>query len=399
MISHLRQRYNDRFEQARYEEMMDWITEQCGERPNFHVAETPIFVDDQLRERLKAASDDIAAVVTAPDFSRKAEAALLPGQQVPGRTKHPLFLQMDFGLCLDENGDVTPQLIEAQGFPSLYFFQGILTEAYRRYFDIPENYASFFNGIYPEDYWQMLSNCVLDGEAPENVVLLEVEPAKQVTRVDFAVAAQRLGIGVCCISDLELDGKSLFYQREGKRTQVKRIFNRVIFDELLQRRDLRRFYNLTEEVDVSWAGHPDWFFMLSKHTLPFFDSPYVPKSFFLNQPELPSDLENYVLKPLYSFAGSGVILNPSPEQIAAVPDAQRGNFILQRKVQYADLIATPDGPARAEVRLMYLWPEDRDEMLLVNNLVRLSKGEMIGVRYNKGKTWVGGSIGYFPRPD
>lgn len=397
MIEALRKQYNEKFTEDNYYRMLDWIAEQCGEAPAFHVAETPIFVDADLRERLKEASEDVTELITKPGFTEKALSALLPGQQVPKRTKHPLFLQMDFGLCRDEHGQVIPQLIEAQGFPSLYFFQGILSEAYRRFFDIPEHYSSFFGGLDHERYYEILAECILGGEKPENVILLEITPRQQVTRIDFAAAHLQLGIRECCITDLILEGDKLFYLREGVKTRVKRIFNRVIFDELLQRTDVDRQFNMTETVDVDWAGHPDWFFMLSKHTLPFFDSPYVPQSFFLSGHDLPTDLENYVLKPLYSFAGSGVILHPTAEDLAAIPSEQKDHYILQRKVQYADLVDTPDGPARAEVRLMYLWPEDAPRPILVNNLVRLSKGEMIGVRYNKGKTWVGGSIGYFPR--
>lgn len=377
--------------------MLNWITEQCGEAPLFHVAETPIFIDDELKEHLIAASADVARAITASDFAKKAEAALLPGQIVPNRSKHPLFLQMDFGLCETADGNIIPQLIEAQGFPSLYFFQYVLGEAYKRFFDIPEHLDAYFGGLSTDEYLKLLEDCVLAGEAPENVVLMDITPEKQLTRIDFAVAVKQLGIGECCISDLILEGDRLYYLRDGKKTRVKRIFNRVIFDELLQHPDMERQFNMVENVDVEWAGHPDWFFMLSKHSLPFFDSQYVPKSFFLNQNDLPEDLENYVLKPLYSFAGSGVVLSPTAEDIAAIPDNHRGNFLLQRKVQYARLIETLDTPARAEVRLMYLWPEDAAEPILINNLVRLSKGKMIGVRYNKGQNWIGGSIGFFSK--
>lgn len=396
MIENLRQAYNKNFTQERYQEMVDWISKQYGLAPAFHVAETPLFVSAAVRDRLLEASEDVTKVITAPGFAKRAEAALLPDQQVANRTEHPLFLQMDFGLCREADGTITPQLIEAQGFPSLYFFQGLLSKSYRKFFDIPDDYNSFFNGLDHERYLELLKACVLADEAPENVILLEVEPKKQVTRIDFVVAAKQLGIAELCISDLMLEGRNLYYLREGKKTKVNRIFNRVIFDELLQRPDLKRAFNLVEDVDVDWAGHPDWFFMLSKHTLPYFDSKYVPKSYFLNQKDLPADLGNYVLKPLYSFAGSGVILNPKPEQLAAIPAKDRGNYILQRKVAYAGVVETLDVPAFAEVRLMYLWPPNEPKPILVNNLVRLSKGEMIGVRYNKGKTWVGGSIGYFP---
>lgn len=394
MITHLRTPYNASYDEAVYQRMLNWITEEAGIAPAFHVAETPVFIPAYVKERLLQAGADVIEVVTRPGFREFAQAAIPPGQAVPGQTKHPLFLQMDFGMCLDDAGKIIPQLVEAQGFPSLYFFQDLLAEAYRTFFDIPESFSSRFGGLSVEDYQELLGRTILHGEQAEHVILLEVEPQKQATRIDFIVAVKRLGIAEVCISDIKKEGRKLYYYRDGVKTQVKRIFNRVIFDELLKRDDLELAYHLTEEVEVAWAGHPDWFAMLSKHTMPLFDSPYVPKSYFLDQaPVEELDLREYVLKPLYSFAGQGVNLYPTLADLEAIEDPK--NYILQRKVAYAPLVETLDEPARAEVRLMYLWPPEDEQPTLINNLVRLSKGEMVGVRYNKGKTWVGGSIGYF----
>lgn len=396
MIPDYRTAYNQSFTPERYQKMLDWITEQYQYAPNFHVAETPVFLPPDLEEKLRAASADVNAVISAPGFLEAAEAALLPGQQTPGRTERPLFLQMDFGLCEDGNGGIIPQLIEAQGFPSLYFFQDLLSEAYQKFMPIPEGMTSLFGGLEKSAYRDLLRRAILAEHDPQHVVLLEIEPKQQATRIDFVIACQELGIAEVCISDVILEGNYLYYELNGRKTRIKRIFNRVIFDELQRRPDLERQFNLVEEVEVEWAGHPDWFFMISKHTLPSFDSPYVPSSFFLHElHDYPEDLQNYVLKPLYSFAGSGVILHPTEAELRAIKDPQ--NYILQRKVKYADLIPTLDVPARAEVRLMYLWLPEDPAPVLINNLVRLSKGEMVGVRYNKGKTWVGGSIGFMKK--
>ena len=73
------------------------------------------------------------------------------------------------------------------------------------------------------------------------------------------------------------------------------------------------------------------------------------------------------------------------------------NWILQRKVKYADCIVTPDIPAKAEIRLMYGWKDEDERPALLTNLARLSKGKMIGTRYNKDKEWVGGSVAYFEK--
>ncbi|NJC24995.1 ATP-grasp domain-containing protein [Neolewinella antarctica] len=394
MIPELRRQYNDLFTNEAYRAMLDWMGGQYGERPEFHIAETPVFVPNELRDQLLEACQEIMAFVTRPDFAERAKKAIPAGENVPGQDEHPLFIQLDFGLCEGENGKIIPQLVEGQGFPSLYFFQYLLDKCYRKFFPVPEDFTCRFNGYDEAGYLDLLRKCILGNHAKENVILLEVEPRKQKTRVDFTVTCAELGIEEVCISEVERDGDKLYYQKDSARTRIHRIYNRVIFDELKQRPDLKRSFNLTEDVDVEWAGHPNWFFLLSKHSLPFLKSKYVPDTQFVSDlTEVPADLEKYVLKPLYSFAGAGVNLHPTPEAIAAVDDPT--HYILQKKVKYAEIIETPDGPARVEMRLMFVWPEDSAEPILVNNLVRVSKGEMIGVRYNAGKTWVGGAIGYF----
>jgi hypothetical protein len=394
MIAELRKRYNKNFTQAKYTAMMDWITEQYGYRPTFNVAESPLFIDEALGQKVLRACDDILKVVTAPDFVERSMGAIPPGENVPNQTENPMFLQFDFGLCRGEDGTLEPQLIEGQGFPSLYFFQYLLDKAYRKHFEIPEDFKSRFGGLRDDEYMELLRRCIHGDYPPENVILLEVDPIKQNTRIDFIIACKQLGIAEVCISDVDIENGALYYDLNGKRTRIHRIFNRVIFDELKARPDLKRRFNMIEQVDVEWAGHPNWFFLISKYTLPLLKGPYVPDTHFLHQlEEYPEDLSKYVLKPLYSFAGAGVDLYPTAEKLAAIERPE--HYILQRKVQYADVIETPDVPARAELRMMFVWPPDEDKPKLLNNLVRLSKGEMVGVQHNKGKTWVGGSLGYF----
>lgn len=394
MIKALRRNHNDNFQEEVYQEMLNWIEKQYQHRPKFHVAETPVFIPAKLRDHLFQACKDILDVVKQPGFAERSAAAIPRGEVVPNQTEKPLFLQFDFALVEEESGEVLPQLIECQGFPSLYFFQYLLDQAYRKFFKLPKQLHSRFGDYSPTEYLDLLREVILGGHAEENVVLLEVDPVGQTTRIDFVVCCKELGIAEICISDVELDGGKLYYQREGVRTQIHRVFNRVIFDELNLRPDLKRTFNMVEQAEVEWAGHPNWFFLLSKFTLPMIDSPYVPDTQFLHEvKQLPEDLENYVLKPLYSFAGAGVDLYPTPEKIAAIEKPH--HFILQRKVEYARVIETLDESAKAEVRMMFIWPEGEAEPILLNNLVRLTKGEMVGVKYNKDKTWVGGSLGYF----
>ncbi len=394
MVPELRKNYNANFSKTQYQALIDNFVSKYNHLPPFSISETPVFIPKPLKEKLFEACEEITDIIIKPEFLEQSKGALLSGQVVPNETPHTVFLQMDFGICLDENGEYTPQLIEIQGFPSLYFYQYELAKAYRHYFHIPEGYNHLFNGITEEEYLEKLRKIIIADANPENVVLLEVEPYKQATQIDFLIAKQLLGCEVLCVTDLKKEGRQVYYEKDGRRIPVHRIFNRVIFDELIKRDDLKREFYFIEENDIQWVGHPNWFFRISKHTLPFLKSKYVPNSFFLNNlEELPHDLENYVLKPLYSFAGSGVIINLNKYDLDRIKDPE--NYILQRKVTYEPVIETLDSKAKCEVRMLMLWEPGRERPEIVNNLVRISKGEMVGVRYNKGKTWVGGSIGFF----
>jgi hypothetical protein len=290
-----------------------------------------------------------------------------------------------------------PQLIEFQGCPSLYGYQDWVAGKFRKHFPvIPENFNHLANRLDSETYFDMLRNAILGEHAPENTILLEVDPFSQNTAIDFLVHKEKIGIEPVCITDIIKEGRKLYYMREGVKTPIHRIYNRTIFDDLVNRHDLDPEYKLTQEVDVEWAGHPNWFFRVSKYTMPFIDSIYVPKTEFLSEvKQLPEDLENYVLKPLYSFAGSGVIFDLEEADIEAIPEEKRHEYILQRKVTYEPVVQAPDGMVKCEIRLLYIWPEGDPEPTLVTNLARLSRGKLIGVKYNKDKTWVGGTIGFF----
>ena len=392
-----RQQYNAHFTPEKYAAFLETVGTAFGEAPTFRIAETPIFVPTGLKNQLLQGVHDISSVLAQPDFKQRSEAAIPAHLRVPGEDEHPIFLQLDFGICRDANGGLTPQLIELQGFPSLYFFQLMLANAYRQHFDIPADFYELFGGLSDDAYIQLLRETIVGGSKPENVILLEVEPEKQNTRIDFWGGEKYLGIKTLCLSKLKREGRDLFYLNEqGRRIGVERIYNRIIFDELEKRNDLPREWDMTTEVNAEWVGHPNWFFRISKHTLPFLNSDFVPKTHFLNElTSIPADLENWVLKPLFSFSGQGVKINVTPEDIHSVDDPS--NYILQRKVEYIAAVETdkPEEPSKCEIRMMMLWKKGWDQPRLVNNLVRISKGEMVGVRYNKGKDWVGASVGFF----
>ena len=394
MITELRRQFNENFRQETYQGMLDHIEGQYNYRPPFRIAETPVFIPRKLKKQLIEACEEITDVIVRPDFKELSRGALLAGQEVPGETPHTTFLQMDFGICLEKNGELKPQLIEVQGFPSLYFYQDMAARAYRKFYDIPDNFSHLFGGLDSDQYLEMLRRVILGDHKPENVILLEVEPEKQTTAIDFIAGKHMIGLEPVCVSQLKVHGREVFYEKEGRLIQVEKIYNRVIFDELIKRDDLPREFYFTEDHDVEFIGHPNWFFRISKHTLPLLDSQYVPKSYFLNEVEsIPEDLHNYVLKPLYSFAGTGVIINLNRHDIEAISDPE--NYILQRKVEYASIIPTPNEPAKCEIRMLMLWEQGWERPVIVNNLARISKGLMVGVRYNKDKDWVGGSVGFF----
>lgn len=375
--------------------MLDWIEATYQHRPPFHVCETPIFIPNDLKASLLEAVQEITDVLVRPDFKQLSEGALRAGQIVPNETPHPTFLVIDFGICKDENGAYLPQLIEGQGFPSLYFFQNMLANAYRRFFDIPANMTHLFEGLDEAAYLNLLKKIIFADSDPESTILLEINPEKQATAIDFYVGRKEIGLPFVSVTDIQKEGRNLFYTNEqGKKIKIERIYNRVIFDELLQKQDLPMQFQFTDDLDVHWVGHPNWFFRISKHTLPLLKSKYVPASYYLNDlTEAPENLSDFVLKPLFSFAGQGVIMNPTLEDIAQIED--RSNYILQKKVQYVPAVPTLDDPAKVEIRMLLVWEDDAPRPRLVTNLIRLGKADMIGVRANKNRTWVGGSVGFF----
>lgn len=396
MIPPLRQAYNEQFTEEKYVAFLEHLNGLYGHRIPFRLAETPVFVPASLRDHLLQACDEIMTVICRPDFKELTREAVPPALWVAGEDAHPLFLAIDFAVTQDAEGQWLPQLIELQGFPSLYCFQDQLGTAFQEHFNLPASLSYFPGQLEQEPYRQLLRRVLLKGHQPEHVILLEIEPHKQNTAVDFYCTEALTGIRPVCLSEVLREGRQLYYLREGKKTAIHRIYNRVIFDELLQRPDLERQFSLTEEVDVEWAGHPNWFFRVSKYTMPFLRSRYIPESHFLHHlPAYPPDLEHYVLKPLFGFAGAGVKFNVTAEDLAEVE--QKENYILQRKVTYAPAISSPEGPVKTELRMLFVWPEEDARPTLAINLARLSKGDMIGVKYNKNKTWVGASIAFFEK--
>ncbi|HQW91840.1 MAG TPA: hypothetical protein PKY28_02025 [Ferruginibacter sp.] len=394
MIKALRKKFNANFTKEKYEAYMAELENLHPGALDFRNAETPIFVPKDFTAKMLNACEDIIDVIVDPKFISLTDRGIPANIKVPNENPHTEFLVFDFGICENEKGELEPQLIEMQGFPTLYAFQAFHTELTAAYADLPDNFSAYLNGYTKETYVQLLKDIIVGDLAPEQVILLEIFPEMQKTRIDFYCTEQLIGIKTVCLTKIFAEGNSLFYENNGVKTPIKRIYNRLIFDDLQKQEDLGEIVDLTKPYDVEWVPHPNWFYRISKFTLPFIENPYVPQTYFLNElKQMPADLENYVLKPLFSFAGMGVVIDVTKEDIDAVKDPE--NWILQKKVKYAGVIETPDEPAKAEIRLFYFWKKEWDRPKAVHNLARLSKGKMIGTRYNKNKEWVGGNVAFF----
>ena len=398
MIPGIRQAYNAAFTAEKYKAFLDELHGVHPGQLDFRVAETPIFIPRDFKNKILSACEAIVDVIADPGFKHLTRNAIPDGLTVPAENEHTHFIAFDFGICENEAGEYEPQLIEMQGFPTLFAYEVMLDDVFRRHFPVPENFDCYLNGYNRESYLQLLREIIIGTHKQEEVILLEIFPRKQKTRIDFYCTEEYTGIKMVCLTELIQEGSKLFYMNEGVKTQIKRIYNRIIFDDLqqqsaeVQEKGKLLFTNL----DVEWAPHPNWFYRISKYTLPLIHHPYVPATYFLDQvKQIPADLENYVLKPLFSFAGQGVVIDVTPADIEKIEDPH--NWILQKKVKYAEIIQTPDQPAKAEIRMFYFWKDGATRPVATNNLGRMSKGKMIGVRYNKDKEWVGGNFCYFEK--
>ena len=396
MIAKYRELFNTQFTDKKYQEFKDDIASDFNYLPTFRLGETPFFISKELKAQLIEGCDQVISFIQREGFKELTNKSLELNHKVPNEDEHTTFLAIDFGIC-EENGAVVPKLIEVQGFPSLYNYQANLYDKFKNHYAFLEELTPFLNNIDASAYYDILEEVICNNHPKENVILLEVEPEKQNTKIDFYYCNRDIGIPTVCVTELIKRGKQLFYKNDaGEEILVKRIYNRVIFDELDLRTDLKLNFHFSDDLDVEWAGHPNWFFRISKFILPFLKGKYFIETTLLSDlKEIPEDLENYVLKPLFSFSGTGVIFHVKREDIEAVVEKEL--YILQKKVNYIPIVQSPDGKVKAEVRVLCVWRKDDKSPTLLCNLVRLSRGEMIGVKFNKDKDWVGGTLGLFER--
>lgn len=390
MIRSHRQWFNKSYSEEKHRRFLSILEAACGEPVLFRHSETPTFLPASLGAKMaRYGREMVEQLLANPQYQADSRAAIPAEFRAPNEDPVPLFVQADFGL--DEN--LEPKLVEIQGFPTLYAYQPLMAAAYREAYGIRADMAALPDGLTLAEYEALLRRAIVGDCDPENVILMEIDPWQQKTRHDFVLTERMLGVRTVDIATVRKEGRALFYQRDGKTIPIRRIYNRAIVDELV-RRGIKTAFDFRDELDVEWAGHPNWFFRLSKFSLPYLDHPAVPRTQFLDRVEGVGRLrhpERYVLKPLYSFAGTGVIVGPTAEQIAAVPVNQRAGYILQERVDFRPVLETPFGANKIEVRIMYLW---LDRLRPANTIIRMGRGAQMGVDHNKGMEWVGGSAAF-----
>lgn len=426
MIPELRARFNEQFVEDDYTGLLRRLEQRCGSRVEFRVAETPIFVPGTLLQELSTHGANLARSIMGNahclDAARKAIPA---GYRVANETAHPNFLTADFALIRDAGGALVPRLVEIQAFPSVFGYQSELCSAYRETYGLDQppfaqhppshGLETFLCGLNEDSYWQLLARTIVAGHDPENVVLTEIDPPQQKTLPDFNVTSRRLGIAVVDIRALEPSGNRLHYRNaKGRLIPIHRIYNRAIADELIAKR-IQLPFDLEREWEVEWAGHPNWYFLISKFSIPWLSSPVVPPAVFLSDflqsdghsrlaaagVALPPEsgpatvYNNLLLKPLFSFAGKGIEFDPSRQLLESIPPAQRPEFMLQQRMKFEPTIETPYGLTQAEIRILYAWPDGAD-LTPALSLVRLGRGKMMGVDHNRDLRWVGASAAFFP---
>ena len=401
MIEPYRRDFNARFTDVKYAQLLRVLDERVGTHIEFRVAESPCFFPQELLERMVQAGVELTEQLLGNSTYMQQSRAATPAEwTVPNQNARPHFMTVDFGLVRHASGELQPKLVEMQAFPSIFGYQPLLAKAYLDVYGLDKKLEFLFGGLDEAGYWKLMREVIVGNHEVENVVLAEVEPHGQKTLPDFLMTEKALGIKTVDVAKLVKEGNRLSYrdERRGTLVPIERIYNRVIVDELL-RKDVKLPFEYRDDLQVEWAGHPNWYFQLSKFSLPHLNHPTVPAAVFLDdwyagigQERLPEDREQWVLKPLYSFAGKGITFAPTEAEMRAIPVSQRRDYLLQERVTFEPVIATPEGMTQAEIRILYVWPDGK-AMTPMTSLVRMGRGLMMGVDHNRDRTWVGGSAG------
>lgn len=390
---------------ARYKSILE---KDLGPFP-FRLAETPLIFTRHLLDRLQEDALGIVAQLSREATLKALKKAIPAHYDAPGMSSLPDCVQIDFALVSDpRSGELVGRVVELQAFPSLYALETVEADAWNQVLGklpgLEGEWTCFFSEDRAEGVRRM-RDCIVGDADPAEVALVDYEPDKQKTSPDFVATKKLFDVDTVCVTDLEKEGRRLFRNKDGKRVRVARVYNRLVFDEL-ENKGVTMPFSWTDDLDVTWCSHPNWYWVWSKYSLPHLDHHAVPETTYLSDmKELPADLSQYVMKPLFSYAGSGVVVDVTKEAIDAVPEAARRHTILQRKVEYAWAIRMPHAKegeplgahnaVKAEVRVMVMRSGEGQPLLPLLPLVRLSRGKMLGVDQNKSAEteWTGGSVG------
>jgi hypothetical protein len=407
VIPSLRRDFNSRFRPQTYRLFLRNLDACVRSHVSFRVAETPVFLPKELLDEMAAIGAELThRLVGDREYLAESCKAIPDVYRAADETPHPHFMTVDFGLVREADGRLSPRLVELQAFPSVYAYQHVLAENYRSAFALDPGLNPFLGGHTEASFWKLMQRVILRGHHPEHVVLTEIDPLHQKTLPDFRVTEERLGIRIVDIAEVvpeDRPGKlpRLCYREGTRLVPIHRIYNRAIVDELIQKQ-VHLHFDYREHFDVEWAGHPNWYFHLSKFSIPYLDHPCVPPAIFLDEffsdagrDRLPEDRDQWILKPLFSFAGKGIQFAPTDEDLTAIPRRDRHNYLLQQRVKFENVIDTPHGPTQPEVRILYLWP-DGGNLEPVLPLVRLGRGKMMGVDHNRDLEWIGASAAFQP---
>jgi hypothetical protein len=394
MDARFRRLFNEQFTPALYDRYRAELEQRLECAFEFRLAESPLFLSDDFKQRAVDAANAIIEQLSDRALIERMKEAIPGRWNTPGMDALPNLAQVDFAVVRAADGTLVPKLIELQGFPSLTSLQILQRDAWKdtlaRMDGLDAAWSCWYSGYDRESFIDLARRTIVGMHDPAEVILMDIDPPRQKTYPDFAATKLLVDVDAVDPTTLVKRGRSLF-RSDG--TPVRRIYNRVVFDELIAKK-IELPFDYREELDVEWAPHPNWYWVWSKYSLPFLNHESVPRATFVSDLErVPDDLSRYVLKPLFSFAGGGVNVDPTRADVDAIPASERHAWCLQEKIEYEPALEVADGGGvKIEIRMMFLRPDDEPKPILAQNLVRLSRGKMLGVDFNKQFTWVGSSV-------
>ena len=352
MIPALRHDFNTRFRPETFRTLLHSLDAIARTHVAFPVAETPCFFPASMLDEMSRIGIDLTLqLVNDPDYLARSLAAIPEAWRAADQNAHPHFLTADFGLVREHSGRLAPRLVEMQAFPSVFGFQWAVSEAYRSAFSLDPSLRYLLGGLDESQFWKLLARTIVAGHDPETVVLIDVDPANQKTLPDFHITADRLGIRIVDIAALEVLDPSRDSPTQLDRVSATAItaasfpFAASTIAPSSTSSSAGKSPSSSTTASPSTLNGPAIPTGIStsasspspSSTIPPFRPPSssttgsessAPASKSARGPKesprdrLPADRDRLILKPLYSFAGQGILFAPTDDQLAAIPPAQ-----------------------------------------------------------------------------